>query len=296
MLLSTNSKKKFGILASGGLGAKCTELILNSHIVSFVMTDHHSNAIIELCHQKNIPLFVGNPRQGRTKSFLSPIKTDVVLSINYLFIVERDIIDHPSQYAINFHGSLLPRYRGRTPHVWSIINNEKETGITAHLITEGCDEGDIVYQEKISIGPDDTGASILEQFTRKYPQIIRKVLDMIEARTIQPVPQNHRTATYFGKRAPEDGGIQWIWHKERIHNWVRAQASPYPGAFTWKDNYKITIHQIKYSSHGFFADMPDGLLLQGGQHPVVKTPNGAVELINFSMPEGVTLQEGDILK
>lgn len=286
----------YGLLASGELGATCIELIFQKSNVCFVMTDKGSETIIKLCHKNLIPVFIGNPRKGKAATFLQQFQAEVILSINYLFIIEQDVINLATRYAINFHGSLLPLYRGRTPHVWAIINNEKETGITAHLITEGCDEGDIVYQEKISIGPDDTGAEILEKFKWQYPKVIRKVMNMIETETIQPVTQNHSKATYFGKRTPEDGGIKWFWHKERIYNWIRAQAAPYPGAFTWKDNNKIIIHKIKFSSLGFLADMPDGLLLQGGAHPVVKTPNGAVELISFSMPEGLTLQKGDILK
>jgi methionyl-tRNA formyltransferase len=263
--------------------------------VAFVMTDKSSEGIITHCQEKNIPLFVGNPRNGKAIAFIANKPVDVILSINYLFIVEQDIITHPTQYAINFHGSLLPRYRGRTPHVWAIINNERETGITAHLLTEGCDEGDIVYQEKLTIEPAFTGGELLNLFNQRYPHIVRNVMEMIENNTISLVKQDHSKATWFGKRTPEDGGINWRWHKERIYNWVRAQTKPYPGAFTYRGDDKIIIHQVGFSDYGFDADMPDGLLLTTQPQPIVKTANGALALTDLLLPDGIVLNQGEIL-
>src|SRR5690606_33504394 len=98
----------------------------------------------------------------------------------YLFIIDKKIIDLATSIAFNIHGSLLPKYRGRTPHVWSIINNEKFTGITAHIIDEGCDTGDIIEQVKIKISKSDTGASLLEKYNLLYLPLIRSVLEKIQ--------------------------------------------------------------------------------------------------------------------
>ena len=72
----------------------------------------------------------------------------IFVSINYLFIINNDIIKHADLMSINVHGSLLPKYRGRTPHVWAIINGERRAGITIHKIEEGCDTGPIIKQKK----------------------------------------------------------------------------------------------------------------------------------------------------
>ncbi|WP_205508558.1 methionyl-tRNA formyltransferase [Longitalea arenae] len=284
---------QFGILASGRLGAICTERLLKTKRISFVFTDKFSTGVIELCNKGGIPLFVGNPRNGKAASFIEQFKVDVLLSINYLFIVEKDIINLARKYAINLHGSLLPKYRGRTPHVWAIINNEKETGITAHLITEGCDEGDIVFQEKITINDSDTGATLLEKFNERYPAIISKVIDMIENHTIMPVKQNNAEATYFGKRTPLDGEINWNWQKEQINNWVRAQARPYPGAFTFYENTKVIIHKIEYVNTGFHQNDQNGKILNADQL-IVKTPNGAVRLVDFEKENHIIFKIGNV--
>jgi len=263
---------------SGALGLKCLDFVYNFSRVSFVLTDKKSLAIVEYCVKNNIPHFIGNPRNGKVFVFIKDYAVDVILSINYLFIIDSDLIRFPRKYAINFHGSLLPKYRGRTPHIWSIINNEKETGITAHVITEECDKGNIVYQEKIQISPDTTGGHLLEQFIKLYPIIIKKVVSMIENDQIILVEQDETMATWFGKRTPEDGEINWNWQKERIYNWVRALSSPYPGAFTYYNNSKVIIHKIEYSEMGFDFKQENGTILNGGSQPIIKTPNGAVKL------------------
>lgn len=282
---------KFGLLVSGQLGATCIEHVYKEHQVDFVMTDTRSLIIIELCKKLGVPVFTGNPRNGNAGAFLNQFKADVLLSINYLFIIDKEIIIHPKKYAINIHGSLLPKYRGRTPHVWAIINNETEIGITAHLISEGCDDGDIVFQKKINILKNDTGAAVLEVFIKDYPQIVSALVEMISKNKLNQVPQDHGKATYFGKRTPEDGEINWNWQKERIYNWVRALANPYPGAFTFYNNRKLIIHKIEYSDFGFNYEDSNGKILNA-EELIVKTSNGAIKLLDIQMAGKIIFKTG----
>ena len=145
---------KYCICVSGGLGLSVLQHLVDAAIIiNCVFTDHQSEGIIEYCNQHSLPMFVGNPRNGKAKLWLDScqIEFENLLSINYLFILETDVLDCVTNYAVNFHGSLLPRYRGRTPHVWAIINGETESGITAHLMNSCCDDGDIVKQLHVPI-------------------------------------------------------------------------------------------------------------------------------------------------
>jgi methionyl-tRNA formyltransferase len=288
------SNLKIGILASGKLGAICVEHLLSKSKIELVMTDRSSDSIIELCNLKSIPVFIGNPRNGNAASFIKHANIDVLFSINYLFIVENDILTLPRKYAINLHGSLLPKYRGRTPHVWAIINNEKETGITAHLMTDKCDEGEILYQERIEINENATGNDLLLEFFHKYPVIISKVIKMIENNTVFLLKQDDSKATYFEKRTPDDGEINWNWHKERIQNWVRALSKPYPGAFTYYDGEKIKINRVEYSDAGFHQNDSNGKILDIKNHVIVKTPNGAIVLTDMEMNDNIKFEIGKI--
>lgn len=268
---------KLGILASGNLGLSTLKQINERYTIECIFTDKGSMDIISFSEKYNINLFVGNPRNGNAFNFIQTINIDVLISINYLFIIEEDIISLPKQLAFNIHGSLLPKYRGRTPHVWAIINNETETGVTAHLIDKGCDTGKIIEQIKIPIHNDSTGADILKAFENNYFPLVNSVLQSIKQNTISLSKQDESTATVFGKRTPADGCINWSWQKERIRNWVRAQSYPYPGAFTYYNSEKIIIDEITYCNTGFSDKMPNGLILS--INPLqIKTPNGVIEI------------------
>ena len=285
----------FCLLVSGSLGLHCLIYIYRKRKVVCVLTDKKSYEIIEFCKQNEIPIFIGNPRYRGAKIFFQNLSADVLLSINYLFIIEKDIIEFPSKYAINFHGSLLPKYRGRSPHIWAIINNENKTGITAHIMTEGCDEGDIIYQEILPINSTDTGADILNLYSLKYPSVIDIVIDILENDEVTFIKQDSTKATWFGKRVPEDGEIKWYWQKERIYNWVRAQAKPYPGAFTFYKNEKIIINRLEFCDYGFSQNDANGKILLGGIQPIIKTPNGAVRLTDIEKNKSIIFQKDEIL-
>ncbi len=232
-----------GILVSGNLGKSSLEhLFLHSeHNVKFVLTDSNSEKIIDFCKAQNIAVFAGNPNTFKCLNFFNEFSIDVLLSVNYLFIIGADLINLPGGICVNLHGSLLPKYRGRTPHVWAIINGETETGITAHLIDEGCDTGAIIEQIHVPINRNDTGATILSKYTKLYIPLIEKVLLDYTNNQLSFTEQDDATSSYFGKRTPESGLINWNQSVEQIRNWIRAQSDPYPGAFTYVGGEKVII-------------------------------------------------------
>lgn len=274
---------KIGLLASGALGNSILQQIGSSYELSFVMTDKASDLIQDFCRINKIPCFAGNPRNGNSTEFLDAKSCDVLLSINYIFLIEQNIIDIPKIIACNIHGSLLPKYRGRTPHVWSIINNEKMTGITAHVIDSGCDTGDVLEQVQIEIDANDTGATILKKFETHYFPLVVKVLNKIKDDKLLRYPQDNSKATFFGKRTSDDGLINWSWQRERIYNWVRAQSYPYPGAFTFYLREKVIIDWIEFDDYGFDYSLPNGTIVT--INPIrIKTPNGLVKISKFRNP------------
>ena len=286
------------VCCSNDLGLTVLKTLTEKNLsIACVLTDAKSDKIVNCAQEHNIPVFIGNPREGKASTWIkgNDICFDHLLSINYLFIVEADLLALPQGVAVNFHGSLLPRYRGRTPTVWSIINGETEVGATAHIMNVECDDGDIIKQILIPIGPDDTGGEIESKFFDLYPVFVQQVINDIETSNLHPRKQDKTLATYFGKRTPDMGEINWDWHKERIHNWVRAQAQPwFPGAFSYCNGKKVIINKISYNSLGFIYDMPNGLvLLVEDGHPMVKTPNGVIRLDDIVAD--IEIKEGDIL-
>jgi methionyl-tRNA formyltransferase len=287
---------KVAILTSGNLGFSCINAIKDHLDIICVFTDSNSKNIIEWCSQEHLPIFCGNPRKGRAKEFVTKYKVDIIFSINYLFIIDDDLLKWPALYAFNIHGSLLPKYRGRTPHVWAIINNEKIIGFTVHLIDEHCDSGDIVLQREIDIEENTTGADVLTVFERLYPDAIIKTYYLVKEKRLVLKKQNHSLASYFGKRTPEDGEIDWNWQKERIHNWVRAQTRPYPGAFTFYQGEKLIIYQIAFDAYGFQDKDENGKIMDiQNEQLIVKTPNGAIRIIDYEFNKPLQFIKGNIL-
>ena len=111
-----------GILCSGGLGFDTLLKVHKEYEIKFILTDKKSVDIIQFSKEKNIPLFAGNPRNGAGYKFIKDVSVDVIASINYLFLIEEDVFKHSNKITFNIHGSLLPKFRGRTPHVWAIIH------------------------------------------------------------------------------------------------------------------------------------------------------------------------------
>jgi len=158
---------------------------------------------------------------------------DLIFSFYYRDILPAAVLQAPRLGAFNMHGSLLPRYRGRAPVNWAVLNGETRTGATLHVMTEKADAGDIVDQEAVPIGPDDTAVEVQRRVTNAAVQVLGRRLEEIKAGRAPRRPQNESQATTFPRRRPEDGRIEWSKKtSQEVHNLVRAVTHPYPGAFS----------------------------------------------------------------
>tara|TARA_Y100001958_G_C21241023_1_gene568759 strand:+ start:2489 stop:3268 length:780 start_codon:yes stop_codon:yes gene_type:complete len=200
-------------------------------------------ADLEILAKKNhIPHFEVDSVSGKKISDYSPVikklKPDVILVLGWYYMVPKVIRDIPKHGAWGIHASLLPKYAGGAPLVWSIIEGEKETGVTLFRMDSGVDDGDIIAQKKFSILENDTIKEVYE----KAGTLSIKILDeTLNSNNIQFIPQDKNNIELYPQRSPEDGLIDWSWGVKRIKNFIRAQTKPYPGAFTILNNKKITI-------------------------------------------------------
>ncbi|MFP1483920.1 formyltransferase family protein [Escherichia coli] len=132
--------------------------------------------------------------------------------------------------AFNLHGSLLPKYRGRAPLNWVLVNGETETGVTLHRMVKRADAGAIVAQLRIAIAPDDIAITLHHKLchaarhSNNIPAIKHGNLE---------IAQRENEATCFGRRTPDDSFLEWHKPASVLHNMVRAVADPWPGAFSY---------------------------------------------------------------
>lgn len=166
---------------------------------------------------------------------------DLLLVLGWYYKIPREVREIATLGCAGIHASLLPKYRGGAPIPWAIINGEKITGVTFFYMGNKIDDGDIIAQRSFPIEENDTCATIYEKATQASIQILRGYLPLIAAGTVPHTPQDHSQATYFPLRKPEDGLINWSWNSKHIHDFIRAQTRPYPGAFTYIEGKKVTI-------------------------------------------------------
>lgn len=268
---------KVGVLISGELGNIALKYFVENYNIIFVLTDKSSIKIIEFCKKNKVAIFVGNPRTDKINNFIIDKKCEIIVSINYIYLIKKNIINLAEGLCFNIHGSLLPKYRGRTPHVWAIINGEKETGITAHVIDEGCDTGDIIDQIKIIINENDTGWDILEKYKINYIPLIKSVLTKYKSNSILLTPQDEQSATFFPKRTSNDGIINWNWNSKKIINWIRAQSKPYPGAFCFYKKDKIIIDKASIVHVENIENKKNGTIICSNP-VIVKTLDSALKI------------------
>ncbi len=166
---------------------------------------------------------------------------DAFFSFYYRDLLGAELLAIPSRGAFNLHGSLLPRYRGRAPVNWVLVNGERETGVTLHHMLAQADAGDVVGQSRVAIADDDTALTLMRKVDRAADALLDELVPKLRDGTAPRAPQDATQATTFGRRRPADGLIDWKRPANEIRNLVRAVAQPYPGAFSDVGRRKLVI-------------------------------------------------------
>jgi len=143
------------------------------------------------------------------------------------------------------HGSLLPRYRGRAPVHWAIIHGESVTGASLHYMLEKPDAGALVDQESVSILENDTALDVSLKVADAAKHVLRRSLPKLIAGTADARPLDLASGSYFGRRRPEDGRIDWRQGARAVHDLVRAVAPPFPGAFTEVNGCRLAVLETR---------------------------------------------------
>ena len=208
---------------------------------------------------------------------LNSLAPDFLFSFYYRQMLKAELLATAARGAFNMHGSLLPKYRGRVPVNWAIINGERETGATLHEMVAKPDAGRIVDQQAVPILPDDTALEVFNKLTVAAEIVLDRSLPGLVAGTAELREQDLSVGSYFGGRRPEDGRIDWSRAARDIHNLVRGVAPPYPGAFSDVAGVRVRILRTRVEpqrearsggpglyreEEGWFADCGDGMVLR----------------------------------
>lgn len=247
------------VLAYHNIGCAGIEALLrNGFQIAAVFThkdDTRENvwfgSVAELAASRGIPVFapddINHPLWVKRIKELTP---DVIFSFYYRKMIKQPILEIPPAGCFNLHGSLLPKYRGRCPINWVLVNGEKETGVTLHHMTPRPDDGDIIHQKTIPITDDDTARTLHEKAAKAACVLLDEVLPQLKNGTAPRKPQDHSKATYYGGRNAADGQIDWTADSEQVRNLARAVTRPYPGAFSYIANEKCVFWAVSSVPQG----------------------------------------------
>ncbi len=242
------------------------------------------DSVAVLAASRNIPVYapdnINHPLWVEKIRELAP---DILFSFYYRNLLLQPILDIPPAGCLNLHGSLLPKYRGRAPLNWVLVNGEEETGVTLHYMTPRPDDGDIVGQKTIKISPEDTAKSLHEKAAGATAVLMDKLLPRIMAGTAPRRPQDHSQATTYGARRPEDGEIDWNRSAGEVRNLVRAVTRPYPGAYSHLVDRKCFFWQVAECPAGRDVWKPGAVL--STDPLVIGCGKGAVR-VEFAQREG----------
>jgi methionyl-tRNA formyltransferase len=205
-------------------------------------------------------------------------RPDFVFSFYYRHMLDKAWLTMPRLGALNMHGSLLPKYRGRAPVHWAIIHGESITGASLHYMVEKPDAGALVDQEAVPILENDTALDVSIKVAAAAEAVLRRSLPQLIAGTAPSRPLDLSEGSYYGRRRPEDGRIDWRCGARAVHDLVRAVAPPFPGAFTEVNGCRLGLLETRmdpqpvkypgrtpclYSSDGaWYADCTDGRRLK----------------------------------
>lgn len=203
-------------------------------------------SVADTCRELAVTCTTANPHDPAEIDVIARIAPDAIFSLYYRDMIKDSVLSLAKRGGFNLHGSYLPRYRGRAPVNWQILHGETQGGVTLHHMVKRADAGDIVDQEALPIGPDDTGVDVYRKMLPAAERVLRRSAKAVLDGTARRIRQMESKATYYGRRKPEDGLIDWTWCAEDVRNLVRAVTKPYPGAFTFASGRRINVWRVSH--------------------------------------------------
>jgi methionyl-tRNA formyltransferase len=212
-----------------------------------------------------------------TIAAIREVDPDLIFVVGWSQLVMDEFIGLPRHGVFGMHPTLLPRHRGRAAIPWAILSGLAKTGVTLFQIADGtADSGPIVGQVEVPIAPDETATTLYEKVTAAHLQLVRESVPRLLDGTAERTPQDTRRASAWPKRTPADGIIDWETRARYLHDWVRAQTRPYPGAFTYLGDEKLVVWRARPVE--LDEEAPAGTVVAVEDGPVVACGEGGLVL------------------
>ena len=220
---------------------------------------------------------------------LRALDVDLAVMAYVLQFVSQGFVKTPRHGTIQYHPSLLPKYRGPSSINWPIIKGDRETGLTIFRPSDGLDEGPVILQKNVVIGPDDTLGTVY--FDRLFPLGVEAMLEaadlVVSGRHTETV-QDETMASYEGWCRDAESRVNWNGHIDLIHNLIRG-CDPAPGAWTVVHGKKVRLFEAKKHPVRRFGDVmgKSGEIVAIGEQTIkIAVQGGAIEIAKVRADAG----------
>ena len=183
-------------------------------------------------------------RTGEAMEILRSLRPDILAVVAYGKILPKEMLELPAFGAVNVHGSLLPKYRGAAPIQWAVLNGDAVTGVSTMFLSEGMEEGDVIFTRETPIGEQETAGELFDRLAAMGAELLCETLRAIEAGTAPRTPQDHSKATYTRQLTKELCPIDWSRSPREIVKHV-CGLSPWPVATTELQGTAFKIHRVE---------------------------------------------------
>ncbi len=286
-----------GSKAAGLLLCETVCQLLSGHLTAIICPDDSQDArsalpgFRSLAERHGVPLQVVATRAD-TLRWLDHYQARIAFVHGWYQIIP---VDGPCDFY-GFHYSSLPKYRGNAPLVWQIINGEPVIGVSFFRFSEGMDEGLLVGQMSAELAADETIGDALRKANALMLELAERYVPQVVGGVAKLYPQPNEEASYCGLRRPEDGLIDWSASAERVHDFIRAQTHPYPGAYTQIDGRRVLrIWRCTLEPRRFYG-APGSVVEVSAEWVVVACGTGAVRLLSVSLDDAAEVSAPKVLR
>jgi methionyl-tRNA formyltransferase len=259
----------------------------NHQIVGVVTSENRDRSwygeLEEVCEKEGISLIRTGSITSVTEE-ISRLNPDIGVCAGWTQIIPEEVLSLPRNGFVGLHASSLPHGRGGAPINWSIIQGQDEVGLSLFEFVEEVDDGDIIAQSEVEIEERDDVKTVYDKITWLASDLLDTSLQKLEAGEGVGQSQDRTEATYRPQRKPDDGIIEWDRSANELHDWIRALTHPYPGAFTFHNEERLTVWKSETVSITD-AEADPGEVVESKNNLSISTGDGGIKLRRVQ-PEG----------
>lgn len=257
------------------------------------------DALKVAAEEKKVKVFqFASLKSEEAKAAMKGLDAEIGIMAFVLQFAPQDFVNIPRRGTIQYHPSLLPRYRGPSSINWPIIRGDTKTGLTIFRPTDGLDEGPVVLQKETEIGPDDTLGTVY--FDRLFPMGVKAMLeaaDLVAAGKHREAVQDESQATYEGWCRKAEARLHWANHVEFIYNTIRG-CNPAPGAWTTLDGKELQIFDARkhpVRTFGAVKGKVGEIVEVTDKSFQVTAQGGRIEVLRAKLGDGKKMAAGELL-